>query len=159
MGFGYDVHRLVRGRPLILGGVRFDHPLGLEGHSDADVLSHAIADALLGAAGEPDIGVLFPNTDASIKGISSLEILRQVREKLSARGISIVNIDSTLVAESPKISPRIGEMKEALGSVLGITPDRMGIKATTHELLGAFGRSEGMGAMAVALVEREDGQA
>ena len=153
-GIGYDVHRLVTGRPLILGGVEIPHPLGLEGHSDADVLCHAIADALLGAAGEPDIGHLFPNTDQSIGGISSLEILRRVRALLDEKSIAIHNIDSTLVAEEPRISPYLANMKELVGAALNLPPARVGIKATTNETMGVLGRGEGMAAMATACVDR-----
>ena len=153
-GIGYDVHRLVTGRPLILGGVEIPHPLGLEGHSDADVLCHAIADALLGAAGEPDIGHLFPNTDQSIRGISSLEILRRVRALLDEKSIVIHNVDSTLVAEGPRISPYLGNMKELVGAALNLPPARVGIKATTNETMGFLGRGEGMAAMATACVDR-----
>jgi len=153
-GIGYDVHRLVTGRPLILGGVEIPHPLGLDGHSDADVLCHAIADALLGAAGEPDIGHLFPNTDQSIRGISSLEILRRVRALLDEKSIAIHNIDSTLVAEEPRISPYLANMKELVGAALNLPPARVGIKATTNETMGFLGRGEGMTAMATACVDR-----
>jgi 2-C-methyl-D-erythritol 2,4-cyclodiphosphate synthase len=153
-GIGYDVHRLVTGRPLILGGVEIPHPLGLDGHSDADVLCHAIADALLGAAGEPDIGHLFPNTDQRIRGISSLEILRRVRALLDEKSIAIHNIDSTLVAEEPRISPYLANMKELVGAALNLPPDRVGIKATTNETMGFLGRGEGMAAMATACVDR-----
>lgn len=155
-GIGYDVHRLVAGRSLVLGGVEIPHPLGLEGHSDADVLCHAIADALLGAAGEPDIGHLFPNTDPSIRGISSLEILRRIRALLEAKSIRIHNIDATLVAEEPKISPHLSLMKERVGASLGLPSDRIGIKATTNESLGFLGRNEGMAAMATACINRPD---
>jgi 2-C-methyl-D-erythritol 2,4-cyclodiphosphate synthase len=155
-GIGYDVHRLVTGRPLVLGGVEIPHPLGLEGHSDADVLCHAIADAVLGAAGEPDIGHLFPNTDPSIKGISSLEILRKVRAVLDAKGIRLNTVDATLIAEEPKISPHLVLMKERVGEALGLPPSRVGIKATTNELLGFLGRGEGMAALATACVDRSE---
>lgn len=153
-GIGYDVHAFAEGRPLVLGGVVIPHAFGLAGHSDADVLSHAIADALLGAAGMPDIGNLFPNTDPALRGISSLEILKQVRQRLVAGYVNIVNIDSTLIAEAPKIAPYVSAMKEALAGALQIAPDRIGIKATTNEKMGFLGRGEGMAAMAVALVER-----
>lgn len=154
-GIGYDVHRLVPGRPLILGGVEISYDLGLDGHSDADVLSHAIADALLGAAGQPDIGHFFPNTDASIRGISSLEILRRVREAIAGRVAEICNVDATLIAEAPKIAPHLAAMKGRLSEALGIPGDRVGIKATTNEKLGFLGRGEGIAAMAVACVERK----
>jgi 2-C-methyl-D-erythritol 2,4-cyclodiphosphate synthase len=153
-GIGYDVHRLVAGRPLVLGGVEIPHPLGLEGHSDADVLCHAIADAVLGAAGEPDIGHLFPNTDPTIKGISSLEILRRVRAVLEERGIRLNTVDATLIAEEPKISPHLALMKERVGRALGLPEGRVGIKATTNESMGFLGRGEGMAALATACAER-----
>jgi 2-C-methyl-D-erythritol 2,4-cyclodiphosphate synthase len=155
-GIGYDVHRLVVDRPLVLGGVEIPHPFGLDGHSDADVLCHAIADALLGAAGEPDIGHLFPNTDPSIRGISSLEILRRVRELLDKKSIRLHNIDATLIAEEPKISPHLALMKERVGAALGLPPGRIGIKATTNESMGFLGRSEGMAALATACVDRPE---
>jgi 2-C-methyl-D-erythritol 2,4-cyclodiphosphate synthase len=155
-GIGYDVHRLVVDRPLVLGGVVIPHPLGLDGHSDADVLCHAIADALLGAAGEPDIGHLFPNTDPSIRGISSLEILRRVRAVLEEKSIRLHNIDATLIAEEPKISPHLALMKERVGAALGLPPARIGIKATTNESMGFLGRSEGMAALATACVDRPE---
>jgi 2-C-methyl-D-erythritol 2,4-cyclodiphosphate synthase len=149
-GIGYDVHRLVADRPLVLGGVEIPHPLGLDGHSDADVLCHAIADALLGAAGEPDIGHLFPNTDQSIRGISSLEILRRVRALLASKSAAIHNIDSTLIAEEPKMSPHLALMKERIGAALELPPQRIGIKATTNESMGFLGRGEGIAALATA---------
>ena len=155
-GIGYDVHRLVADRPLVLGGVEIPHPLGLDGHSDADVLCHAIADAILGAAGEPDIGHLFPNTDPSIRGISSLEILRRVRAVLEEKSIQLQNIDATLIAEEPKISPHLVLMKERVGAALGLPPNRIGIKATTNESLGFLGRGEGMAALATACVDRPE---
>lgn len=155
-GIGYDVHRLVAGRPLVLGGVEIPHPLGLEGHSDADVLCHAIADAILGAAGEPDIGHLFPNTDPTIRGISSLEILRRVRSVLEEKSIRLHNIDATLIAEEPKISPHLALMKERVGAALNLPPTRVGIKATTNETLGFTGRGEGMAALATACVDRPE---
>lgn len=154
VGIGYDVHRFVEDRPLVLGGIEIPHDRGLDGHSDADVLSHAIADAILGAAGERDIGHFFPNTDESIRGISSLEILRRAREVLAGRSIRLVNVDATLIAEEPKISPHLDAMKTALADALGLPPDRIGIKATTNEGMGFLGRGEGIAAMAVASVER-----
>ncbi len=155
-GIGYDVHRLVMNRQLVLGGVTIDHELGLEGHSDADVLCHAIADALLGAAGEPDIGHMFPNTDAAIRGISSLEILRRVRLRLDELSVTIHNVDSTVIAEEPKISPHLPDMKKNIGFSLGLAPSRVGIKATTNECLGFLGRGEGIAAMASACVDLAD---
>jgi len=155
-GIGYDVHRLVNDRPLILGGVRIEHGLGLEGHSDADVLCHAIADALLGAAGEPDIGHMFPNTDASIRGISSLEILRRVCARLADLAVTINNVDATVIAEEPRIAPHLAAMKDHVGSALGLAPNRVGIKATTNESMGFLGRGEGIAAIASACVERPE---
>jgi 2-C-methyl-D-erythritol 2,4-cyclodiphosphate synthase len=154
-GIGYDVHRFAAGRPLVLGGVTIEFPLGLEGHSDADVLCHSIADALLGAAGESDIGHLFPNTDEALRGLNSLVIVRTVREKLTAMDIVVVNVDATLVAEAPKMAPYLQDMKANLAEALAVSPSRVGIKATTNEGLGFLGRGEGIAALAVALVERK----
>lgn len=151
-GLGYDVHPFAEGRPLVLGGVQIPSPRGLDGHSDADVLCHAIADALLGAVGEKDIGFHFPNTDPFLKGISSLELLRRVMLILSRHNARLVNVDSTLVAEAPKINPHVEAMRARLSEVLGITPARIGIKATTNERLGFVGREEGIAALAVATV-------
>lgn len=155
-GIGYDVHRLVEGRRLVLGGVEIEHRLGLEGHSDADVLCHAIADALLGAAGEADIGHFFPNTDEACRGMDSLEILRGVRGVLERRGVRIHNVDATLVAEEPKIGPHLALMKERVGGALGLPVSRVGIKATTNEVMGFVGRGEGMAALAAACVDRPE---
>ena len=154
-GNGYDAHRLAAGRKLILGGVEIPHERGLEGHSDADVLCHAIADALLGAIAEGDIGHHFPNTDESIRGISSLEILEKVSALLEAKKARVVNVDATLLAEAPKIAPHIPAMREKIAAALWIEPSCVSIKATTNEGLGAIGRGEGMAAMAVATVEME----
>ncbi len=154
-GIGYDVHRFLAGRPLVLGGVTIDHPMGLDGHSDADVLCHAIADALLGAAGEADIGHFFPNTDESIRGLSSIVIVRTVRERLAVMGRVIVNVDATLIAEAPKIAPYLNAMKNNLADALAVAGSRVGIKATTNEGLGFIGRGEGIAALAVAGIERE----
>ena len=152
IGFGYDIHPLVEGRLLMLGGVAIPSPRGLDGHSDADVLLHALCDALLGAAGLPDIGNLFPNTDAAYKGISSLELLRQVRERVGAVGYSVGNVDLTLIAEAPKISPHVPQMRTLIAECLRIEPARVGIKATTNEGLGSLGRGEGIAAHAVAAI-------
>ena len=152
IGFGYDIHPLVEGRPLMLGGVAVPSPRGLDGHSDADVLLHALCDALLGAAGLPDIGNLFPNTDAAYKGISSLELLRQVRERVGAAGYSVGNVDLTLIAEAPKISAHVPQMRTLIAECLRIQPARVGIKATTNEGLGSLGRGEGIAAHAVAAI-------
>lgn len=153
-GIGYDVHRFAEGRALILGGVEIPYDRGLEGHSDADVLCHAIADALLGAGGQPDIGHLFPNTDESLRGMSSLEILRQVRTHLGTRFVDILNVDATVIAEAPKISRHVALMKERIAEALGLTTDCVGVKATTNEGMGFVGRGEGIAALAVASVDR-----
>jgi 2-C-methyl-D-erythritol 2,4-cyclodiphosphate synthase len=151
-GIGYDAHRLVSGRRLILGGVEISHHRGLEGHSDADVLSHAVADAILGALGAGDIGKHFPNTDEAIRGISSIEILRHVATIAAKKNARVVNVDATLLAEAPKISSHISAMKEKIAAALGVQVDAISIKATTNEGLGAIGRGEGMSAIAVASV-------
>lgn len=153
VGHGYDVHRLVEGRELILGGVKIPHRLGLLGHSDADVLVHAIMDALLGAAAEGDIGGHFPDTDEKFKGISSLTLLASVRDILKSKGYDIVNLDSTIIAQKPKLSEYIFQMRKNIADTLGITEDRVNVKATTEEHLGFSGREEGISAHAVALIE------
>ena len=155
-GIGYDTHRFAEGRKLVLGGVEIPHVRGLEGHSDADVLTHAIADALLGAIGERDIGHHFPNTEEAIRGISSLAILQRVGEILAEKKCRIVNVDATLIAEAPKIGPHLEAMREKISAVLGIDVLRVGIKATTNEGMGALGRGEGMAALAVASVEQSE---
>jgi 2-C-methyl-D-erythritol 2,4-cyclodiphosphate synthase len=152
-GIGYDAHRLVSGRKLILGGIKIPHPRGLEGHSDADVLSHAVADAILGALGAGDIGKHFPNTEESIRGISSIEILRHAATIAAQKNARVVNVDATVLAEAPKISPHIAAMQEKIANALGVKANAISIKATTNEGLGAIGRSEGMAAIAVASVE------
>lgn len=152
VGIGYDVHCFEEGRPLVLGGVEIPHPRGLKGHSDADVLCHAIADAVLGAMGEPDIGFFFPPGDPAIKNISSLRILEKCAALAGSKGATIENVDASLIAEAPRIRPHVAAMKERIGAALGITPDRVGIKATTNERLGFIGREEGIAAMAVASV-------
>jgi 2-C-methyl-D-erythritol 2,4-cyclodiphosphate synthase len=154
-GIGYDVHRLAAGRKLILGGVEIPHSRGLEGHSDADVLSHAIADALLGAIGAGDIGQYFPNTDESIRGISSIEILRQINTLLARNKARAINIDASVIIEAPKLAPHISAMRKIIGQAIGLNESRIGIKATTNEGIGALGRGEGIAAMAVATVEVE----
>ena len=154
-GNGYDAHRLAPGRKLILGGVEIPFDRGLDGHSDADVICHAIADALLGAVGESDIGHHFPNTDESIRGMSSIDILRRVTAVLGEIRARPANVDATLIAEAPKIAPHIPAMRERIAGALGLETSRVSIKATTNEGLGAIGRGEGMAAMAVATVEME----
>lgn len=153
VGIGYDVHRFIEGRPLVLGGVEIPHSHGLDGHSDADVLSHAIADALLGAIGERDIGQHFPNSDESIRGISSLEILRKVAGLLASRKARLLNIDATLIAEAPKINPHVALMRERIAEAVRLPAARVGVKATTNEQMGFIGRGEGIAALAVASVE------
>ena len=154
IGFGYDIHRLVPGRRLILGGVEIPDAQGrgLDGHSDADVLLHALCDALLGAAGLPDIGTLYPNTDAAYAGIDSIKLLQDVSARLHAQGMAVVNVDMTVIAESPKIAPYISQMRATLGTVLGLESACVGIKATTNEGIGSLGRSEGIAAHAVACI-------
>lgn len=152
IGIGYDVHRFKEGRPLVLGGVTIPHTHGLDGHSDADVLCHAIADAVLGALGQPDIGYFFPPGDPACKDISSLKILEKCRDLVAEAGVSLVNIDSTLIAEAPKVLPHRDAMRANIGAALGIPPERVGIKATTNETMGFVGRKEGIAAMAVAQI-------
>lgn len=154
VGMGYDIHRLVVDRPCILGGVTIAAEKGLLGHSDADVLLHAVADALLGAAALGDIGWHFPNTDPTCKDISSLKILERVTHLLREKKYRIVNVDATLVGEKPKIKEHIPKMKENIAAVLGVSVEDVGIKATTNEGLGHLGRSEGIAAYAVALIDR-----
>jgi 2-C-methyl-D-erythritol 2,4-cyclodiphosphate synthase len=153
IGIGYDIHRTVRGRPLLLGGVRFESEWGLEGHSDADVLAHAIGDAVLGAAALGDLGAHFPPGDPAWKDASSLDLLRRIAAMLAARGMRLVNVDATLLAEAPKILPVRDRMCGLVAEALGVSPEQVSIKATTHETLGAIGRGEGLAGMAVALVE------
>jgi len=151
-GIGYDVHQFAENRPLILGGVEIPHDRGLDGHSDADVLSHAIADAVLGAIGQPDIGHWFPPGDPACKDISSLKILEKAAELVAAGGYSLVNIDSTLIAEAPKVLPHRDAMRAKIATALGLPPERVNIKATTNETMGFVGRREGIAALAIAEV-------
>ena len=153
IGHGYDVHRLVEGRDLILGGVKINHKTGLDGHSDADVLLHAVSDALLGAAGLGDIGRHFPDTDPKYKGADSLELLRIVGEKVAAAGYRVSNIDVTLIAQKPKVKDYIPQMQSNIASVLHLEANRVNVKATTEEHLGFTGREEGMACHAVCLLE------
>jgi 2-C-methyl-D-erythritol 2,4-cyclodiphosphate synthase len=154
IGNGYDIHRLVPGRPLILGGIELAHPVGLLGHSDADVLTHAIMDALLGALSLGDIGLYFPPDDPQWVGANSLRLLEQVYHLVKRKGWQIGNIDSVIVAEKPKLKPHISQIKEKLAVTLQIDPDLIGIKATTNEQLGPVGREEGIAVYAVALLVR-----
>jgi len=153
VGIGYDVHQLVVGRKLILGGVEIPHTKGLDGHSDADALMHAICDAILGALGEPDIGHFFPNTDPRWKGAPSKVFLQEAAHLIALRPGKIVNVDATVIAQEPKIYPHIQEMKIRIAEALGINFHLIGIKATTNERMGFIGREEGIAAMAVASVD------
>lgn len=154
VGLGYDVHRVKAGRPLILGGVRFESDWGLDGHSDADVLLHAIGDALLGAVGEGDLGEHFPPGDPKWKDASSLSLLTRVGRIVTDKGARVTNVDAMLVAEAPKLAPHRVQMCANIAAALGIDADRVSVKATTNETLGAIGRREGLAAMAVALVDK-----
>ena len=154
IGHGYDIHRIVAGRPMVLGGVRFDTDYGLDGHSDADCLTHAICDALLGAAALPDIGHFFPNTDPAYKNVDSQVLLRRVVAEITQRGFNISNIDASVIAERPKIYPRLAEMKAALAQSTGLLPDEIGLKATTNEGVDDIGRGLAIAAHAVVLLSR-----
>ena len=156
IGHGYDVHKLVEGRDLILGGVKIDYEKGLLGHSDADVLLHAVSDALLGAAGLGDIGRHFPDTDPKYKGADSLGLLREVYRKISEKGYRVGNIDVTMIAQKPKLKDFIPRMQENIAAAVGVTADRVNVKATTEEKLGFTGTGEGMSCHAVCLVEEVD---
>jgi 2-C-methyl-D-erythritol 2,4-cyclodiphosphate synthase len=154
IGHGYDIHRIVSGRPLVLGGVRFEVDYGLDGHSDADCLTHAICDALLGAAGLPDIGHFFPNHDPAYKNIDSQILLRRVIAALQERGFKPVNIDASLIAEKPKIQPHLAAMKSALAASTGLPVESIGLKATTNEGVDEIGRGLAIAAHAVCLIEK-----
>jgi len=154
IGHGYDIHRLVPGRPLVLGGVRFATDYGLDGHSDADCLTHALCDALLGAAALPDIGHFFPNTDPAYKDIDSLVLLRRVVAELARLGYRPVNLDASVIAEKPKIFPHLAAMKAALAASTGLPVTAIGLKATTNEGIDEIGRGLAIAAHAVALIER-----
>jgi 2-C-methyl-D-erythritol 2,4-cyclodiphosphate synthase len=154
IGHGYDIHRIVADRPLVLAGVRFDTDFGLDGHSDADCVTHAICDALLGAAGLPDIGHFFPNTDPAYKDINSQLLLQQVAAELRQRGWAPVNIDVTIIAEKPKVLPRLGEMKLALANSSGLPIESVGLKATTNEGVDDLGRGLAIAAHAVAMIRK-----
>ncbi len=156
VGIGYDVHPLVAGRKLILGGVDIPHTKGLDGHSDADALMHAVCDAVLGALGEPDIGHFFPNTNPMWKNAPSRVFLEEAARQAKFRNARIVNIDATIIAQEPKLSPHMNEMKINIAGALGINLERVGVKATTNEQLGFLGRGEGIAAMAVAGVDRPE---
>ncbi len=153
IGHGYDVHRLVEGRDLILGGVKIDYELGLLGHSDADVLLHAVSDALLGAAGLGDIGRHFPDTDPRYKGADSLMLLKEVARKVAEKGYRVSNIDVTMIAQRPKLKDHIPQMVLNIAGAVGVAPDRINVKATTEEKLGFTGEGQGMSCHAVCLLE------
>lgn len=153
IGQGYDVHRFTDGRPLIIGGVKIDYAQGLEGHSDADVLVHAIMDALLGAAALGDIGKLFPDTDEKYKGADSISLLEEVGKVLKEAGYSVVNIDSTIIAQAPKMRPYIEQMRKRIAKALNLDYSVISVKATTEEGLGFTGRKEGIAASAICLIE------
>lgn len=153
IGFGYDVHRLVEGRPLVLGGIEIEHEKGLQGHSDADALLHAITDAVLGAAGLGDIGAHFPDTDAAWKDADSRMLLERAMESVREAGYEVGNVDATVVIERPRLRPHVDAMREATASALGTTRDRVSIKATTHEKMGFVGVEDGAAAYAVCLLE------
>ncbi|MDD6077126.1 MAG: 2-C-methyl-D-erythritol 2,4-cyclodiphosphate synthase [Clostridiales bacterium] len=155
IGHGYDVHRLVPGRKLILGGVEIPHTTGLLGHSDADVLTHALMDALLGAAAMGDIGHLFPDSDAQYAGADSLQLLRAVMERLRAAGYAVGNVDCTVLAQAPKLAPHVLQMRKNLAEILGCGLDAVSVKATTEEGLGFTGAKEGIAAHAVVLLRRD----
>lgn len=155
IGHGYDVHRLVRGRKLIIGGVTIEHKFGLLGHSDADVLLHAVMDALLGAVGMGDIGLHFPDRDEIYRGISSMILLQKTAQLVREKGYIIVNIDGTILAEKPKLRPYISAMTENIASACGIAPDCVNVKATTEEGLGFTGNCDGIASHAVCLVEKQ----
>ena len=156
IGFGYDAHRLVPGRPLILGGINIPHGHGLQGHSDADVLLHAVCDALLGAAGLGDLGRHFPDTDPEFEGVSSITLIRRVVEMVRKAGFEVQNLDSTIVAQSPKLAPFVGNMIDTIEDALGIKNQQVNVKATTTEGMGFAGNDEGMAAYAVVtLIQSE----
>ncbi len=154
VGIGYDVHRFVEGRDLILGGVKFEHPMGLSGHSDADVVLHAICDAILGAASLGDIGEHFPDTDNEWKGISSQILLKKIMELVMKKGLRVNNVDVIFIAQEPKINKRKNEMVQCISGILMVSPEYVNVKATTTEGLGSIGRSEGVAAQAVATLTR-----
>jgi len=152
-GIGYDIHRLAADRRLVLGGVAIEHPTGLVGHSDGDVLLHAIMDALLGAANLGDLGAHFPSDEKAFAGVSSLGLLRRVGEKVRATGLVVGSLDATVIAEAPRIGPHVGAMREAIADALGIRADRVSVKATTNDGLGTVGAGDAIAALAIALLE------
>jgi 2-C-methyl-D-erythritol 2,4-cyclodiphosphate synthase len=157
VGLGYDSHRFIEGRPLVLGGVTIDHPLGLDGHSDADAVAHAVTDALLGAAGLGDIGRHFPPTDERWRGADSIDLLRRAGALAAEQNYQVVNVDVTVVCEAPRMAPHAADMCERIAGALGIAPRLVSVKAKTNEGMGWIGRGEGIAAMAVVLVDRLEG--
>lgn len=155
-GLGFDSHRFTADRKLVLGGVHIDHPKGLDGHSDADALAHAIIDALLGSVGEGDIGRMFPDTDPAWKDADSMKLLRLACSKVESKRVRIINIDSTIIAQAPKLAPFIEQMRRNIANVLALPPERVSVKAKTAEKMGAFGREEGLAVMAIATVEQQE---
>ncbi len=153
IGIGYDVHPLIEGRPLVIGGVLVPHGRGLDGHSDSDVLTHAIIDALLGAAALGDIGQHFPSDDDELRGVSSIELLKKSVTLLAESGYNISNVDATIIAEAPRLAPHIPQMRELLADALRVDPSNVSVKATTTDRLGSVGRGEGIAAVAVALID------
>jgi len=156
IGFGYDAHRLVEGRPLVLGGVTIDHDRGLDGHSDADALLHAITDAILGAAGLGDIGAHFPDTDAAWEGADSRQLLRRAMAEVEREGYAVGNVDATVVIERPKLRPHVDAMRDAVAEALGCAASQVSVKATTNERMGFVGVEDGAAAYAVALLRSAD---
>lgn len=153
VGQGFDAHRLVAGRPLRLGGVEIEYERGLEGHSDGDVLLHAVASALLGALGEGDLGEHFPSSDPALAGVASGELVRRVMERVRARGLAIVNLDTTVIAEAPRLAPHRTKLSAAVADLLGVSAERVNVKLTSSDRLGAIGRGEGIAAQALVLLE------
>jgi 2-C-methyl-D-erythritol 2,4-cyclodiphosphate synthase len=153
VGIGYDIHPLTAGRDLVIGGVRIEHPTGLDGHSDADVLTHAVIDAVIGAAGLGDIGKLFPASDPKFEGASSLDLLSTAVDAVRGAGYRIVNVDSTVIAEEPRLQPHLHEMRQKLASTMKVNLGHVNVKATSPEGLGALGNQEGIAAQAIALIE------
>ena len=154
VGIGYDIHQLKEGRPLILGGVRVPHTHGLDGHSDADVLTHAVCDAVLGAMGEGDLGRYYPSSNPAVYNMDSLEMLRGIQAKLAERELSLVNLDTVVVAQAPRLGAYVGEMGKCVAEVLQVDPSRVNVKVKSHDYLGTLGRGEGIAAQAVCLLDR-----
>lgn len=156
VGIGYDIHRFAEGRALILGGITIPHTHGLDGHSDADALTHAVCDALLGAMGEEDLGTYYPSSNPQYKSMNSLDMLNGIRQKLAEKGFSLVNLDSTVLAEAPRLGQFLADMRQSLARTLGVDPSLVNVKVKSGDQLGAIGRKEGIGAQAVCLIERKN---